>query len=188
MAGRTVFEVGFEIDDDVRDRDVEAVAGGADDVPLEPVRTSLRVGGDHDLVGAERAQRVLHRLKRVGVPDGTFRLDVVAPELGEACIEPILRGRASAVLVGGPVPYLRVEGRADDEDPLADAFRFLAQDRQQLVAPDGLVRDHENPPLVRAPDLRHRSASAPARSSAIAARTRPQPPSERRRRRRRATS
>jgi len=52
----------FQIDDDVRDRNVEALFGCADDVALEPVRAALRMRRDDDLVGAERAQRVLDRL------------------------------------------------------------------------------------------------------------------------------
>ena len=70
------------------------------------------MGRDHDLVGAERAQRVLDRLERVAVADLAFRLDAVAPEPREARVQPLLGGGASAVLVGGPVPNLRVERRA----------------------------------------------------------------------------
>ena len=102
----------------MRDRDVEAVSGRADDIALEPVRAALRMGGDHDLVGAESAQRVLDRLERIAVPNRAFRLDAVEPELREARIEPLLGGSSSAVLVRGPVPNLRVESGADDEDPL----------------------------------------------------------------------
>ena len=47
-----------------------------------------------------------------------------------------------------PSPHLRVERRADDEHLLVHARRLLAQDRQELCAADGLVRDHEDPPLV----------------------------------------
>ncbi len=73
----------------MRDRDVEAVLGRADDVSLEPVRAALRMGGDHDLVGAEGAERVLDRLERITVPNRAFRLNAVQPELREACIEPL---------------------------------------------------------------------------------------------------
>ena len=48
------------------------------------------MGGDHDLVRAEGAHRVLDRLERIAVPDRAFRLDAVAPELREARFEPLL--------------------------------------------------------------------------------------------------
>ena len=59
---------------------------------------------DHDLVGAEGAERVLHRLQRVAVADLAARLHAVALELGQAAVEPLLRLRAGGVLVGGKVP------------------------------------------------------------------------------------
>src|SRR3972149_8125684 len=60
-------ELGAGLDDYMRDRRVEALAGVGDDPALEPVRTTLRVRRDDDLVRAERAQRILDRLQRGGV-------------------------------------------------------------------------------------------------------------------------
>ena len=90
----------------MRDRDVEAAFGRADDVSFEPVRTALRMGGDHDLVGAESAERILDRLEWITVANRAFRLNAVQPELRKACIEPLLGRSASTVLVRRPVPYL----------------------------------------------------------------------------------
>ena len=92
-----------EIDDDVRDRDGEPFAGVLDDAPLEPVRTSLGMGRDDDLVGTERAERVLHRLQRVGVADLPGGVDAERAQSLEAGVEALLGGPASSVLVGGPV-------------------------------------------------------------------------------------
>ena len=48
----------------MRYRYVEALLGALDDPALEPVGPALRMGRDHDLVGAERTDRVLDRLDK----------------------------------------------------------------------------------------------------------------------------
>ena len=60
----------------VRDRHARsAPRAPGHDAPLEPVRPALGMRRDHDLVGAEGAQRVLHRLQRIAVADLAARLD-----------------------------------------------------------------------------------------------------------------
>ena len=44
--------------------------------------------------------------------------------------------------------HVRVERRGDDENVLGDALRAAPDLANQRVAADGLVRDHEDPPLA----------------------------------------
>src|SRR5688572_14301392 len=54
--------LGLEIDDDVRERAPVALSRARDHALFEPVRAPRGMGGDHDLVGSERAQGVVDRL------------------------------------------------------------------------------------------------------------------------------
>src|SRR5207249_8550331 len=119
-----------------------------DDAALQPVRAAFRMRGDDDLVGAERPQGVLHRLKRVAVADLAARVDPELRETGQAQVEPLLGARPRAVLVRQPVPERRVERRADDQDPGPVAGRRAPDRLAQALARDRLVRDDEDPALV----------------------------------------
>src|SRR6185437_8342239 len=90
--------VGVEIDDDVGEADVEALAGAVDDAPLEPVRAAGRVRRDDQLVGLEGADRVLDRLQRVAVADLPLGVEAVGAHRLEAAVQPRLRGRTRVVL------------------------------------------------------------------------------------------
>ena len=57
---------------------VEALARLVDDAALEPVRAARGMRRDDQLVGRERAQRVLDRLERVAVADLAARVDAGA--------------------------------------------------------------------------------------------------------------
>ena len=70
---------------------------------------------DDDLVRAEEAQGVLHRLERLGVADLALCVDPASRSRARLSLQPLLRLRARAVLVRGPVPERRVQRRADDE-------------------------------------------------------------------------
>ena len=88
VAGRARKSVA-EVHHDVVDRHRVALARARDDASLQPVRAALGMRRDHDLVGAEGAERVLHRLQRVTVADLAARLHAVALELGQAAVEPL---------------------------------------------------------------------------------------------------
>ena len=108
--------VALEIDDDVGDRDGEALAGLRDDVPLEPVRPAGRMRRDDDLVRAERAQLVLDRLQRIR--SRRPRRARSTPTVASAPSEASRRSRAAsqrAVDVGRPVAERRAQRRRDDE-------------------------------------------------------------------------
>ena len=107
-------------------------------------------------------QRVVHRLHRVGVADLPARLDPRRGERREGLPEPALGLRPGAVLVGGPVAELRVEGGADDEHVgvRSGTPDDLAAER---AARDRLVGDDEDAAAPLA--LR---VSAPARPAARA--------------------
>ena len=130
------------------DRHLEALLRARDDPSLQPVRAADRMRGDHDLVGAERPQRVVDRLQRIAVADDAARVDACRFQAAEGRVQPPLRGRARAVLVRDPVAKRRVEGRADDEHLLVDTGGSLGDGREQLGAADRLVRHDEDPPDV----------------------------------------
>src|SRR5688572_6419853 len=66
-AARLVQLFGLQIDHDVSDGHGEALPRSVDDAALEPVGAALGMGRDDDLVGAEGAERVLHRLQRLRI-------------------------------------------------------------------------------------------------------------------------
>src|SRR2546423_14525213 len=106
------------------DRDGEALACLLDEMLLEPVGAARRMGGDDDLVRAEGAERVLHRLERLRVADFAAGLDPVGAEPGEARVDAVLRRQARLVLVGSPVLQPRVQ-RGRDEQYLGAALPGL---------------------------------------------------------------
>ena len=132
----------------MRDRDGEALSGRLDDVLLQPVRTAFGVGRDDDLVRAEQAERVLHRLQRLRVADLAPRVDPAGPQALQARVEPLLRLHPRVVLVGGPVAKRRVQRRGDDEHLLVVALRAAVDLVTQALAAHGLVGDHEDATLV----------------------------------------
>ena len=80
---------------------------------------------EDDLVGAEGSERILDRMDGIGVAHLPARGDAGVRERPERAVEPLLRLRPRAVLVGGPVPDRRVQRGADDED---ECVRLRAQD------------------------------------------------------------
>ena len=90
--------------------------------------------------GREDADAVLDRLQRVAVADLAAGLDAGGVHRRERRVEPLLRRDARLILVGDPVPELRVQRRADDEHLRAHAL--------------GAMRD-----LARAAPRRRRSRS-----------------------------
>ena len=91
---------------------------------------------DDDLVRAERAQRVLDRLQRVGVADLAACVDA-RPRASRARLASSRSCAAGArvVLVRGPVLERRVERRRDDEHLLADALGALVDQRRAACCP-----------------------------------------------------
>src|SRR4029453_8848012 len=79
--------LGLQVDDDVRDVHVEALARGADDPALEPVRLPGRMRGDDDLVRMESPDRIFDRDERVEVAHLAFRLDADLGQAAEGRIE-----------------------------------------------------------------------------------------------------
>ena len=135
-----------------------------DDAPLEPVRAALGMRRDHDLVRAEGAQRVLDAPAAARRRRSRRARRSRRREPREARLEPLLRGRARAVLVRDPVAERRVERRADDEDAARSKPSAALGDAPRAArAADRLVGDHEDPPLVRGCAGR-RPSSAAARS------------------------
>ena len=128
------------------------------------------MGGDDDLVGAERPERVLHRLQRVGVADLAARVDARLGEPGDARVEPPLRSR------GGPRRRPSgaggVERRTDDQDLLVDAF-LSSKQLAELFAADGLVGDDEDAALPGSPALDVHAPAARAGRRGSARRRRP---------------
>src|SRR5471030_1269696 len=136
------------VDDDVCERDGKARARLLDDPSLEPVRPARRVGGKDQFVGPERADGVCDRLDRVAVADLTGGVEAGGTHRSEARVEPCLRGRSRAVLIGGPVPKRRIQSRTDHEDTRLGAARTLANLAEELCSSDRLVRDDEDPVLA----------------------------------------
>src|SRR5207248_11288858 len=101
-----------------------------------------------DLVGAERAQTVLDRLQRIAVADLAARVEPGRREPRETCVQPLLRGRACAVLVGRPVSDWCVERGRDNEELGARSCAPLADHVAQLGASDRLVCGHESASLT----------------------------------------
>src|SRR4051794_30450457 len=128
--------LGLEVDHDVRDRDLEALACARDDASFEPVRPAFGMGRDDHLVGAEGAERVLDRLQRVAVADLAARLDPGFAEPPEALLEPLARLLARAVDVGGEVSDGRVQRRRDDEHLGAVALGLPADLLAQRLTAD----------------------------------------------------
>src|SRR5207237_10745718 len=93
------------------DRHREAFAGAADDAPLQPVRAAFGMGGDDDLVGAERPERVLDRLQRLAVADLAAGFDARLLQASEAAVEAFPRGVSRLVLIRGPVLARGVQRR-----------------------------------------------------------------------------
>ena len=104
----------------------EALARPFDDTALQPVRLAFWMGRDHELVGGERAERVLDRLERVAVADLAVAVipaaRIATSEASSRCWQP----RPCAVLVGNPVLERRVQRGHDDEHVLVDALRARA--------------------------------------------------------------
>src|SRR3954471_1744927 len=105
---------------------------------------------DDHLVGAEGAEGVLDRLQRVAVANLAPRLDPRFPEPAQALLEPLSRLLARAVDIRREVPDGRVQRRRDDKHLCAVTLGLLADLVAQRLAADGLVRDDEDAPLVRA--------------------------------------
>ena len=120
---------------------------------------------DDDLVGAERAQRVLDRLQRIRLADLAARRDSRFAQLCEARIDALLRLRARRILVRGQVLERRGLRRRNDEDVRLPPGRLLRDHLSQRAAADGLVRDDEDPQLV----LRMRQRWRDGRRTLVAA-------------------
>src|SRR6266511_524888 len=145
------FALGFEVDNDVRDRNGEPLLGPADDAALQPVGAAFGMRGDDHLVGAERPQSVFDRLERIGVADLASGGDSDLLEPREALLEPLPRLASSLVLVRDPVLERCVEGGRDDEHLRPRSLRALSDHLPKRPSPDRLVCDHEDPLLIDAP-------------------------------------
>src|SRR6187455_2847195 len=104
-----------DVDHDVCDRHVVAVACLLDDALLEPVRPAGRVRRDDDLVGGKLAERVLQGLEGIAVADLAAGADPCRREPCEARIQPRLRLHPRGVLVRRPRAHPGVERRAHEE-------------------------------------------------------------------------
>src|SRR5512132_2775876 len=143
-----LFALALQVDDDVCDRNREALAGAADDALFQPVRPPFGVGRADDLVGAESAEGVLDRLQRLAVADLAVGLDARVVQTREAALEAPLRSVPRLIVVRDPVLERGVQRRRHDEHLGSPAFASLANRLAQGLASDGLVRDYENPPFV----------------------------------------
>ncbi len=119
------------LDHDVPDRLVVPAAGIPDQVTLEPVRATLRVGGDHDLVGIEGAERVIDRLERVAVAHMADRLEALLTELCDRAREPELRVAPGTVFVRHPRLQAGVERRSHHDG--LDRLRSLRNAHERVV-------------------------------------------------------
>ena len=140
--------VWLEVDDDVGERDLEALARLLDDAALEPVRAARP---DASRGSARRAGTCGSRPRSPG--SGRRRRSrpprrARGAHRREARVEARLRRGAGVVLVGDPVTERRVERGADDAAP-ARAAGARSRTREELRPADGLVRDDEDPVLVR---------------------------------------
>src|SRR5436309_8032557 len=143
-----LFALAFQIHYDVRDRDREALAGAADNALFQPVRPAFGMSRDDDLVGAEGPERVLDRLQRLAVADLAAGLDVRLLQSREAAVKALLRGVSRLVVVRDPVPERGIQRRRHHEHLGSRTFAAPANRLTERLAADGLVRYHENPPLV----------------------------------------
>src|SRR6266545_3741224 len=134
-----------EIDHDVCDRAREALARLLDEALLEPVRAADGMCRDDNLVGAERAQRILDRLEGIAVADLAADVEAGLSEVAYRRLYALLGRCARPVLVRKPVAERRVEGRGNDEDLDVAAPRAPDQLLAQHAPSDRLVRDHEDP-------------------------------------------
>ncbi|HEU5213768.1 MAG TPA: hypothetical protein VFU10_13430 [Gaiellaceae bacterium] len=116
---------------------------------MEPARAPLGAGCDHELVGGERGQRVRDRLQRVGVADHALGPHALLAQAPEAAVEPGLRGRARAILVGRPAAQPGVERRGDDEN-LVGAAGAGPQRAGEGVRVGGVAGDEEDAAWVGA--------------------------------------
>src|SRR3954453_24136143 len=121
----SLFGLALEVDDHVRDRAREALAGAADDAPFEPVRPAFGMRRDDDLVGAESPERVLDRLQRLPVADLTTRLDARLPQSRQAAVKTLLGSVSRLVVVRDPVPERRVQRRRHDQHLPPSALTVL---------------------------------------------------------------
>ena len=144
VSGSARLGLGFEVDDDVRDREVEALACALDDSVLEPVRAPRRMGRDHDLIGREHPERILDRLDRVVVSDGAARVDSVLGEGGEDSSRRICA--AVRAVSSSEVQWRIRVFRAGDDEHLRVALLRAAHDLvAEGAAGDGLVGDYQDP-------------------------------------------
>ena len=86
----SVLVLSREIDHDVRDRHVEAGTNGVGYPTLEPVRPTLRMSRDDDLVGMESSHGILDRDERITVSDLSPGLYPHRSETLERRAEPLL--------------------------------------------------------------------------------------------------
>src|SRR5437773_6941886 len=131
-----LFALAFQVDDDVCDRNREALAGAADDALFQPVRPAFGVGRDDDLVGAESAEGVLDRLQRLAVADLASGLDARVVQTREAAVEAPLGSAPRLVVVRDPVLERGVQRRRHDEDLGSPAFPSPANRLAYLLACD----------------------------------------------------
>ena len=104
---------------------------------------------DDDLVRAERPQLILDRLKRIGFAHLAVAVDPDLAQPRKAVGEPVLGLCPRRVFIRGDEPHAGEEGRADHPHPLVEVLSAAADLLAQGLPADGLVRDHEDPPLTR---------------------------------------
>ena len=144
-----------EIDDDVRHGHVVARANGIDDALLEPVRPPGWMRGDHDLVRPERP--TASSTATSGSPSPTSPLASIPTDARRASVTSSRSCAAARAGSSSDVYVLRREFSAGHttRNRVCWRQRERADRAQELLARDGLVRDHQHSPLVGAPELRH---------------------------------
>ena len=108
---------------------------------------------DDDLVWPKRPDRIGDGHERVAVADFPGCLDLDRGQALESVVEALLRRFAGRILVRGERLEPRVQRGTDDEESRSLGERERADRAQELRATDRLVRDHEDAPLSRVPEL-----------------------------------
>ena len=127
------------------DRDAVLALGPLYDVLPEPIRALFRVRGDDDQVRPELAHRIVDRVQWPMVPEVTVDTQSFGAKDREDAVETVSRrGHHS---VGGPHCPVASEQRLRGHADKVFRLTFVLQPTQlgeQLVCPDGLIRDNKD--------------------------------------------
>ena len=105
--------LGLQVDDDVGNGNLEALARGRDDIRLQPARFAVRPCRNQDFVCGKSAKSLVDRLQRVGVPDHAVGSDACRGEEGDGLVEPARGFGTPGVSLRAPVQGPGVERRRD---------------------------------------------------------------------------